>query len=314
MNEPSEGKFSLKGDSASTDLYREEMIDLRVEKLGHRMTLVAVLLPILIGVVLVIAYLDIKNRVSTFYDSGTTGVANLSKDLESRFGSLSLRLAKLEETATGNQAKLEKTLIAVQGELKKTRKNLDKAQGQLAAQVQALRKTDRNLAAALKKVDQKIDPLAGESETLKKDLATLDTETAQALDLISQSLKKADMRLQALSTEITDLADAKIGQKELELALKSQKQVVGQELEVIKTGLQAKILSLEKQIDALTVKVSQTRKTLSAMPPAPKSASTPATATPPKASPTPTPAPTLKPKPAAKPSKASGIIEQDIQE
>lgn len=314
MNEPSEGKFSLKGDSAPTDLYREEMIDLRVEKLGHRMTLVAVLLPILIGVVLVIAYLDIKSRVSTFYDSGTTGVANLSKDLESRFGSLSLRLAKLEESATANQAKLEKTLIAVQGELKKTRENSEKDQGQLAAQVQTLRNTDRNLAVALKKVDEKIDPLAEGSETLKKDLATLDTETAQALELISQSLKKTDTQIQTLSTEIADLADAKIGQKELELGLKSQKQVVGQELEVIKTGLQAKILSLEKQIDDLAVKVSQTRKTLNAMPPAPKSVSTPATVTTPQTAPAPAASPAPAPKPSEKPSKETGIIEQDIQE
>ena len=310
MNEPGEKKFSLKGDSEPTDLYREEMIDLRVEKLGHRMTLLAVLMPILIGVVLVIVYLDIKNRVSTFHVSGTTGVANLSKDLESRFSSLSLRLAKLEETTSGSQTAMEKSLIGVQAELKTIRDNLDKTRNQLAAQVASLGKADRNLTAALKTLDRKIDPVAQETATLKKDLEALDTETAQALDLISQSLKKAETRIEAATAEIADLADSKIGQKELELALNSQKQVMGQELDVIKTGLQAKILSLEKQIDALGVKVNQTSKTLSAMPPAPapKAADASTSSTPPKSTPAPTP------KPATKPSGETRIIEQDIQE
>lgn len=297
MNEAGEGKFKMKGDAAETDLYRDEMVDLRVEKLSHRLTLLTILVPILLGVVLVIAYLDVKKRVSTFYVSGTTGVANLSKDLESRFSSLSLKMAALEEAMATQQASLEKSVISIRGDLKKTHEQLAKA-------VLSAQNDHKRVSAAVQKVDRGLEPVAKETVALRADLTTFGTKTSEALSMLGQSLKPTEEKINSLSKEISVLSarsEAKVDQKGLELALNSQKQVMSQELEVAKTGLQAKILSLEKQIDLLADNLAKAR-TPSTMPPAP--------AVKPLAPKSPVPgAPPVSKQPAG-----NRIIEQDIKE
>ena len=58
-------RFTIRGAQTEPDaVYMADADNLRIEKLSTRVTLVAVLIPCLLVVVLVIAYLDIKNRVS----------------------------------------------------------------------------------------------------------------------------------------------------------------------------------------------------------------------------------------------------------
>ena len=75
----------------SESIYAEERNGLRLEKLAQRVTIISILLPVLIGIILVISYLDIKSRVSTLQDTGESAVQSLSKNLESRFSSLSVK-------------------------------------------------------------------------------------------------------------------------------------------------------------------------------------------------------------------------------
>lgn len=292
MNETDHGKFKMKGDATETDLHQEEMVDLRVEKLSHRLTLLTILVPLLLGVVLTIAYLDVKKRVSTFYASGTTGVANLSKDLESRFSSLSLKMAALEEEMATLKAALEKTAISIRGDLKET-------QGQLAKADLSARNDHKRVSAAVTKVAQDLSPVAKETAALRADLTRFGTKTTEALSMLGQSMKPTEEKVGTLTKEISALSETKVDQKGLALALSSQKQVISQELEVVKTGLQAKILSLEKQIDLLAENLAKAR--------------TPATPAPVVRPLAPKPAVSVSP-PATKQPTDARIIEQDIKD
>ena len=58
-------KFDEPDDEAYADaLYREEMKDLRVEKLNQRVAIITILIPCLIGVILFIAYRDLTGKVT----------------------------------------------------------------------------------------------------------------------------------------------------------------------------------------------------------------------------------------------------------
>ena len=54
-------EFKMRMDNGDTEsLFAEERSDLRLEKLTQKVTIISILLPILIGAILIISYLDIK--------------------------------------------------------------------------------------------------------------------------------------------------------------------------------------------------------------------------------------------------------------
>jgi hypothetical protein len=120
MNEKNDtSRFTIRDMEAEPDsMYIADAENLRIEKLSTRITLVAVLIPCLLVVVLAVAYLDIKNRVINTQSTGSMGVQNFSKDLESRFSNLSLKQAKLEQLAENTEA-LKTATAALQVNLKK---------------------------------------------------------------------------------------------------------------------------------------------------------------------------------------------------
>ena len=73
--------FKFDGDDepdSEQTIYQEEAKDRRVEKLSHRVTIISILVPVLLGVVFYIAYRDITSRVSQSQDTGAMEIQNLS--------------------------------------------------------------------------------------------------------------------------------------------------------------------------------------------------------------------------------------------
>ncbi|RLB96073.1 MAG: hypothetical protein DRH90_24945, partial [Deltaproteobacteria bacterium] len=67
--------FKLGGDDQENDaVMQAELQELKIEKLGQRVMLLAILIPCMIGVILIISYLDIKDRVKRTQSTGTIGV------------------------------------------------------------------------------------------------------------------------------------------------------------------------------------------------------------------------------------------------
>jgi hypothetical protein len=62
-------------------LYQEEARDRRIEKISHRVTIISILIPVLLGVVFYITYRDITSRVSQSQDTGAMEIQNLSTQL-----------------------------------------------------------------------------------------------------------------------------------------------------------------------------------------------------------------------------------------
>ena len=91
--------FKFEGDDEADSeqtVFEDDAKDRRLEKLSHRVTIITILLPVLIGVIFYITYRDVTSRVDQSQDVGAMEIQNLTSQLEENFGALSKRYGELE--------------------------------------------------------------------------------------------------------------------------------------------------------------------------------------------------------------------------
>jgi uncharacterized coiled-coil protein SlyX len=268
--------------------------EMRLEKLNTRVTLISILIPVLIVIVLVITYLDIKKRVVQTEDTGTMSVQTLSKDVESRFSSLSLRQAELEEAVKKMTGQNDQSFAGIQVKLNKLTESL----GQLSKSVVG----QKELKAASAELTQKIQNVADALEEQQAGLTSFSEDIQSRTAALNQAVAGQRDQLNQLGEKLNTLEERmlvvqrdKIDKPAMDLALR---------LETLKLEQQ-----LKARIDELQTRVEKLGKTISQRPPAPAAA--PAAA---KASPQPavSPAKPEPPPPASGSPSESEIVEQTI--
>jgi chromosome segregation ATPase len=264
MDEKDSPTFQLgKDDESPEALLHEELQELKIEKLSHRVTLLTILIPCMIGIILIIAYLDIKDRVTQTHDTGAIGVQKLSKDLESKFSSLSLEQAKIRDIHAKKIPALEKSTAFLQSRLKTIQSSLKKLESsaigrdELSPMIESLNskyqvgtETIENMQTEFENLKDMDKQIAADVESVSKNLHTLSrtlTEMKTALDGLGQDI-----------SALSNLTEEKIGKKELDLALKLKEIGNRQEMLDIKTSLDKKLDVLRKQLQKLESNQDQT--------------------------------------------------------
>jgi len=285
--ENDDARFTIRDEETAPDsLYAADAENLRIEKLSTRITLVAVLIPCLLVIVLAIAYLDIKNRVVKTRNTGSMGVQNLSKDLESRFSSLSLKQAKIEEDLAETSKTLETAAAALQV-------NLKKATTELKRTIDA--KPDRSaLTAVEKKVEKKTDAsiaaLRKEVAALDAALSKFDEELSGQIQIMAAGLKEDRDRMEEIESKTNQLETEKVNKSSMELTLGLERLTLQEMVKERIREIQQKLAAMDKRIEDLNQRLESRR--------------TEAPASSPKAS--------VVPEPTAPPSPAEKIEEQTI--
>ena len=213
--------------------------ELRIEKLNQRMTLITILIPVLIVVILGIAYLDIKRRVIHTEDTGAETVQHLSDELESRFSSLSLSQAHLQEALAKVQEQTNQSLAKAQVNLKKLDESLDKIRKSMVSQ--------KELQTASHKLSRNLENLARSTEDIKTQVDVLDQSLPSRLDQIDQHATDLGNRLAEFKKALADIEKNKIDKAALDLALK---------LEMLKTkrAFDIQLEKIQAQIESLRPK------------------------------------------------------------
>jgi chromosome segregation ATPase len=296
-------RFTIRGTEAEPDaVYLADADNLRIEKLSTRVTLVAVLIPCLLVVVLVIAYLDIKNRVINTQHSGSMGVQNLSKDLESRFSNLSLKQAKMEEQLTETANALKTTTAALKISLNKAttefkqiaddkmdRSALTALSNQTEASIVALQKDIADLNTAFGKFDEELaNQILLMAEGLKKDQGRL------------AEIEKSVQQLAGIQKRVQQLDAEKLSRESMNLALGLERLGLQEMVKDLIRGVEKKLADFGKQLDALNQRLDAQAQRAS-----PSSSASAAPATSPRIS----PIPPERPDPNA---GSTGIVEQTI--
>jgi hypothetical protein len=278
-----QGKFKMRLDADVDEASASNQVDeLRMEKLSQRVTMISILIPVLIVVVLVIAYMDIKQRVIRTEDTGTSGVQKLSEDMESRFSTLSLRQAKLEELLKRSSDMNNQSLAKIQVNLKKLEDRLKGVGKGLTSK--------KDLDAKLDPIDKKIANLSGAMDENKAGLAKIDQQMQTTLSQMGQTLSDRGNQIKQLQEKVNGLDQAKIDKPALDLAMKL-------EMLKIKQSFIERLDNIEARIKTLESKIKSQRQA------APAPQKLPAK-----------PVPSVPPKPSAPTAPSSGEIkEQPIQ-
>jgi chromosome segregation ATPase len=253
-----------------------------MEKLSQRVTMISILIPVLIVVVLVIAYMDIKQRVIRTEDTGVSGVQKLSKDMESRFSTLSLRQAKLEELLKKTSESNNKSLAKIQVNLKKLEDRLKGAAKGLTSK--------KDLSAKLDPINKKIENLSGAVDESKAGFAEANRQMQTTLSQMGATLSDRGGQIKQLQEKVNGLDQVKIDKSALDLAMKL-------EMLRIKKSFIAQLDEVEAKIKTIEVKLESRPQA------APAPQKIPAK-----------PVPSAPPKPAAPTAPSSGEIkEQPLQ-
>ena len=291
-------QFKMQIDNHESDaLFTEERNDLKFEKLAQKVTIITILIPVLIGVILVISYLDIKTRVSTFKDTGESEVQSLSKNLESRFSSLSVKFASLEETFTGKMKKAAKTQRSLQARLKEAEKSV-----RWLSKIKAAKKTFDQKTA---EIEENLTAIRSDLQTLDSNLTSLDQSVKKELADLVTLVEKSENTIMGLQPQFAQ----KINREEALQAISDQKKEILVSLEAMGLRLEKQIVLNRQRIAAVKEKVVK-KTPVSTTKPAPGQTTKPEPA--PKQTAKPEPAksePTSKPEPAPKPGE---IVEQDL--
>ncbi len=295
MSDKDKPQFKMRLDEEDPDsLFEEEKNDIRLEKLTQKVTIISILIPVLIGVILVISYMDIKSRVSTVEDSGQSGVQSLSKNLESRFSSLSVKFATLEETFKQDAQQLEKNSQILAKRLNEAEKSI-----RWLNKIKASRKDFGAKSAA---IEANLAGARQDLQTLDESLSSLDQAVKAELTALVALVEKSENSLLSYQTLVAE----KLDRTETEQIVSQQKKEIEKQLEALGLRLEKQIVLNRQRIAAVKEKVA-TKKPVAAKQPAPM----------------PTPAPAVKP---AAPSTGSGkdtspapqapqpgeIVEQDL--
>jgi uncharacterized phage infection (PIP) family protein YhgE len=254
--------------------------EMRLEKISTRVTIISIMIPVLIAIVLVIAYLDIKKRVVQTEDEGSMSFQNLSADLESRFSSLSLRQARLEEQLTSLVNRNEQALARIEVKLKKLEETTQALPGDLAAK--------KDLKAAVADVEKKLNNIADGFEESQGRLTTSVEQWRAELVQLRAALAEAELKLTNVSEKVATVEAEKMDKPAMELALSLEGLKIKQALKSSIDELSGRLNLLEKEMKSLK--------------------SQPA---PPPSSPAPTPAPSPQ---APVQDKPPGITEETINE
>ena len=239
------------------DVLRDVPQDNRVSRLGRRVTILAIILPCLIGAALYFLYNDLKNRVAQNQTYGSQSVESLSKTLDSRLQEFSAKLTQLETTFSERLAGAEKSIENLKTQLGKTESGLKNALGSLKTFDTA-------------KVDKKEqESLANEVAALSTQITARNADMSERLSDITAVTQKQVNDLLKLRTEITTLTDSKIDRKTLQQELENQKQ----KLSVLASDLDKKLFTIQNDLRRLEKDLQQTRQSFRPSPgPAPGSA------------------------------------------
>jgi chromosome segregation ATPase len=245
----------------------------------------------MIGIILVIAYFDIKNRVARTHHTEATSIEKLSKDLETKFSFLSIEQAKIKDI-NSKKIPLFENMIAF----------LESGREEMSQAIETLNGKNQELSDSMK---VEIETLKDIGNHMAKDVE----DVSNNLYALAETLTEMKVGLHGLNADISNLSKEKIGKKELNLALKLKEISNRQELQELKTTLDNRIDKLKRQANNLQDSQGQIV-AVQTIKGSKRSNEKPVQA---EISPTAIPSTDKSEEQASSPSTIDGIIEQNIE-
>jgi hypothetical protein len=268
-------------DPLANSVLTEQIEYQRFEKLNQRVTIITILIPILIGIMILIGYWNIRQMVSQTQDMGAKELTSLAQNLESTISNLSIKQAKLEEALTGKLADQEKLGAAVHASIKKNEATVHDSIKKMETTVQnSISKTEASLAdIQAAKADKK--DVAGEISGMDGKLVAVQKDLKTGLEKSHADIKTIDKKMSdefAKSFETVNNVTTRIAECQADIGLlsaeKADKKLTEAALKNQEKHLQDLLRNLESKMEALNAGIKEWEKSKSTMeksPPQPAS-------------------------------------------
>ena len=257
MSNQSSDDFKFGTDQENPDeLLQVAPEDKRIAKLSRRITILAIIMPCLIGVALFFLYLDLKGRVIQNQTSGNQSVVDLSRDFTDQLNALAEKLKQLE---TANSEKLTAT-----------DKRIDSLKKQISAFDSSLKKVNSNLKKAndgLKKIEtvkagkKDLETLGNKLTEISSQLNTQNASVDKKMETFTNETDKISNEISGFRQEIGDfsiLLESKIDRRTLLFELDKQQQ----KMTVFSGDIEKKIITIRSDLRRLDKELQQAQKSL----------------------------------------------------
>jgi chromosome segregation ATPase len=266
------GKSDAGTDEISAAMYREELNDLRIEKLGNRITIISVILPCLIGAVIFFAYMDMQERMASVHDTGQTEVQEVAEDLGAKLNAMTVDLAGVQHKLATRLPVFDKTIKTLESDIagltttKAEKTGTTQAMARIEKKVSDVETRNKRAMETLKKADAKAK---ADTRVISKSVAkAIETGNAAAkktaqleasIATLTAALKAEQRKIKTLTTRAAgDGETIAFLQKELSLVKKKadtldhtfvERNFFDQELARIKSGYDKKIDRLIRLVE-----------------------------------------------------------------
>ena len=241
MAEKESKKFEISMDDEVPEFQtQEDFDDQKIEKLHKRITRISIIIPCLVVLIILAGYFDLKKNLSSINTEGNMGVQTLSKELESKFSSLSIKEAKIEETLDKKIEALEKANSSLQA----SSKEADTAIRYIRS---ARKKDNESSESAIQQIENKLASIVKDLDKISSDLNAMDKTFSAKLAILSQSTDSSKNALQTIRSDISSIKSSKADLT----ALKDQQKVYQLALRQLTSSLEDRIKSVEKRLNEL---------------------------------------------------------------
>ncbi len=292
-------QFKIRMDDEPADLSHIDGVDShRLEKLSRRLNLFSILIPIVLLGLITFVWMDTGKRVDQTQQEGSTGVQNLSKNLESRFSRLSIKQAELEDQLNKQLKIRQEVATQIQEQLSKVEKALKETDAFIIKQMtakmdkqamterlSALTESIRSVQSGFKSVQSefksvqsqfKKDLLTG-LETVQQDVEAVRKDLTLDLAVSTEALDQAAREMKKIRKDIAHLAKKQVNKTSIDRALAGQREYIRQNMNQVTASMgnyarditenkknidlsQGKILELQRDVRALEEAVLAMRK------------------------------------------------------
>ena len=235
--------------SLSASIYKQELNELKIEKLGNRITIISFILPCLIGAIIFYAYVDINHRVVDAKDSGQTEIQLITREMEDKINAMNVEMARLKfsqeqqlpaitaqiEELSVLKANREETMAALETLEKEVAHTTD----QYKAAIHIIDRTSKENLAIINTTGDRIkkNAEAFEQSTTQR-LTTVETQLNEALKGVENRFNEAIMALEtSIKKDIARMETLNLNLASYEMTMKT----FGEDLAETKSAFNKKL-------------------------------------------------------------------------
>ncbi|MFH2058610.1 MAG: hypothetical protein ABIJ59_06895 [Pseudomonadota bacterium] len=270
QSSPEEDENQIQGSN-----YHEEMNTLKIDKLSNKITIISIIIPVMIGALLIFAYLDMKERVFDADQTKQNQVDQISRQLEEKLNALDVKIAKNRFDLENTLPALQEKTIALDGKLVKLNNNKaekETIQTQFSSLIQNvnanIEKMKNDILVTIKTNQKQLDKTA---QQLKEEITLFKEEfDARLLELsdYEQQIGVARKDLSLLDKKYKRLEQDQLSKEhfntqmdQIEKDMAAQKAAYSQEIIRLENKLANDSAQLKKKIDQLTQSAPSNNKT-----------------------------------------------------